>query len=280
MSNPAEDVLKDIIAQIKADKLRLPTLPEVALKAREAAEDPNISALALSKVITNDAAITARMIKIANSPLLRTTKQVEDLHVAVNRMGITFTCNLITSLAMEQMFQATSDVIDKMMRDVWNRSTEVASIAHILCKHYTRLRPDQATLAGITHEIGVLPVLMYAEEHEKLLENPKLFEKIVEKVHPYVGEMILKSWDFPPELVAIPRNYLKFDRESNGQADYTDIITVAVLQSYQGSEHKLGQIDLSTIPAFTRLGIDANSEEDEDLSLEMEQAMAMLNSKG
>ena len=60
MSNPAEDVLKDIIAQIKADKLRLPTLPEVALKAREAAEDPNISALTLSKVITNDAAITAR----------------------------------------------------------------------------------------------------------------------------------------------------------------------------------------------------------------------------
>lgn len=281
MSNPAEVVLKDIVAMIKADKLILPTLPEVALKAREAAEDPNISALALSKVITNDAAITARIIKIANSPLMRTSKQVEDLHVAINRMGITFTCNLITSLAMEQMFQATSDVIDTMMREVWNRSTEVSGIAHVLCKHYTKLRPDQATLAGITHEIGVLPILIYAEEHPELLESPKMLEKIIEKVHPYIGEMILKSWDFPEELIAIPRSYLKFDRNAGGAADYVDLITVAVLQSFEGSDHKLGTVDQSTVSAFARLGIDTSEDaEEEDLAEEMAMAMALLNGDG
>lgn len=281
MSNPAEEVLKDIVGMIKEDKLVLPTLPEVALKAREAAEDPNISALALSKVITNDAAITARIIKIANSPLMRTSKQVEDLHVAVNRMGITFTCNLITSLAMEQMFQATSDVIDSMMRDVWNRSTEVAGIAHVLCKHYTKLRPDQATLAGITHEIGVLPILIYAEEHPKLLESPKMLEKIIEKVHPYIGEMILKSWDFSEDLIAIPKNYLKFDRNPGAAPDYVDLITVAVLQSYEDSDNKLATVDRSTVNAFSKLGIDTSGEEEEeDLSAEMEQAMALLNSEG
>lgn len=276
MSNPAEHVLKDIIGMIKEDKLVLPTLPEVALKAREAAEDPNITALALSKVITNDAAITARIIKIANSPLMRTSKQVEDLNVAINRMGITFTCNLITSLAMEQMFQATSDFVDNMMRDVWNRSTEVAGIAHVLCKHYTKLRPDQATLAGITHEIGILPVLIYAEEHPELLESPKMLEKIIEKVHPYIGEMILKSWDFPEELIEVPRNYLKFDRSPDAPVDYVDLITIAVLQSYEDTDHKLASIGKDSVTAFDKLGLSA-SEEEEDLAAEMEQAMALLN---
>ena len=281
MSNPAEEVLKDIVGMIKADKLVLPTLPEVALKAREAAEDPNISALALSRVITNDAAITARIIKIANSPLMRTTKQVEDLHVAVSRMGITFTCNLITSLAMEQMFQAKSKVIDTMMRDVWNRSTEVAGIAHVLCRHYTKLRPDQATLAGITHEIGVLPILIYAEEHPELLESPKMLERIIEKVHPYIGDMILKSWDFPKELIVIPKNYLKFDRNPDAPADYIDLITVAVLQSFEGSDHRLGEIDQSTVSAFSKLGIDTSEDgEEEDLEEEMKLAMALLNGDG
>ena len=279
MSNPAEQVLKDIVALIKSDNLVLPTLPEVALKAREAAEDPEISSLALSKVVTNDAALTARIIRVANSPLMRACKQVDDLQMAINRMGITFTSNLITSLAMEQMFQATSDIVDTMMRDVWNRSTEVAGIAHVLCKHYTRLRPDQATLAGITHEIGILPILLYAEEHTELLEDSKTLNKIINKVHPYLGELILKTWDFPEELVCVPKNYLKFDHKETPNPDYIDLVTVAVLQSHAGSDHKLASIDPSTVPAFAKLGINAEEEEEEeDLAAEMEMAMALLNS--
>ena len=40
------------------------------------------------------------------------------------------------------------------MREVWSRSSEVAGISHVLCKHYTKLRPDQATLAGLVHALN------------------------------------------------------------------------------------------------------------------------------
>ncbi len=165
MSKLAEKVQQELIQAIENDELVLPTLPEVALRVREAAEDPNISIPALSKVIGNDAALTARIIKVVNSPLLRTSKEITDLQMAVGRLGINYTCNLATGLAMEQMFQATSDVVDRKMREVWNKSTEIAGICHVLCKHYTRLLPDQATLAGLVHQIGILPILTYAEEH-------------------------------------------------------------------------------------------------------------------
>ena len=274
-----EKILNDLNTLINKDQIVLPTLPEVALKVREAAENPNVSALSLSKVIGNDPALTARVIKIANSPLMRTRQTVNNLRMAISRMGIIYTSNLITGLAMQQMFQATSDVIDKKMREVWNRSTEVAGIAHVLCKHYTNLKADQATLSGLTHEIGILPILTYAEDNPELLQDSETLDGIIRKIHPAIGAHILKAWDFPEEMICVPEKHLDFNRNENPQADYVDIITVAVLQSYEGTEHPYTELDWSTIPAFTKLGLEASNEDGhgQDLSEEMEHAMKLLS---
>jgi HD-like signal output (HDOD) protein len=277
MSKLADKVQYELIQAIENDELVLPTLPEVALKVREAAEDPDISIPALSKVIGNDAALTARIIKVVNSPLLRTNKEITDLQMAVGRLGINYTCNLATGLAMEQMFQATSDVVDRKMREVWNKSTEIAGISHVLCRHYTRLMPDQATLAGLIHQIGVLPILTYAEEHDELLSDSISLNHVIEKIHPIIGDKILKAWDFPENIAILPSQYLDFTRNSP-KVDYVDIVQVATLQSYLGSEHPYTQLDWSQIPAFAKLGLDPSTDlhADEDLSASMEAAMSML----
>jgi len=277
MSMLAEKVQKDLIKAIENDELVLPTLPEVALKVREAAEDPDVGIAQLSKVIGNDAALTARIIKVVNSPLLRTNKEITDLQMAVGRLGINYTCNLATGLAMEQMFQATSDVVDRKMREVWNKSTEIAGICHVLCKHYTRLLPDQATLAGLVHQIGVLPILTYAEEHSELLADSISLNHVIEKIHPVIGDKILRTWEFPELIAMVPSQYLDFSRDS-AKVDYVDIVQVATLQSYMGTEHPYTQLDWSQIPAFRKLGLDPsqNLNDDEDLSQAMEAAMSML----
>ncbi|MBU1283946.1 HDOD domain-containing protein [Pseudomonas sp. NPDC079086] len=277
MSKLAEKVQKELTQAIDSDELVLPTLPEVALKVREAAEDPDIGIPQLSKVIGNDAALTARIIKVVNSPLLRTNKEITDLQMAVGRLGINYTCNLATGLAMEQMFQATSDVVDRKMREVWNKSTEIAGICHVLCKHYTRLLPDQATLAGLVHQIGVLPILTYAEDHSELLADSISLNHVIEQIHPIIGDKILRAWEFPELIAMVPSQYLDFTRDS-AKVDYVDIVQVATLQSYLGSEHPYTQLDWSQIPAFRKLGLDPsqNLNEDEDLSAAMEAAMSML----
>ncbi len=277
MSKLADKVQHELIQAIENDELVLPTLPEVALKVREAAEDPDISIPELSKVIGNDAALTARIIKVVNSPLLRTNKEITDLQMAIGRLGINYTCNLATGLAMEQMFQATSDVVDRKMREVWNKSTEIAGISHVLCRHYTRLMPDQATLAGLIHQIGVLPILTYAEEHDELLSDSISLNHVIEKIHPIIGDRILKAWDFPENIAILPSQYLDFTRNSP-KVDYVDIVQVATLQSYLGSEHPFTQLDWSQIPAFAKLGLDPSADlnADEDLSAAMEAAMGML----
>lgn len=277
--NPiAEHVRQELLQAIATDQLVLPTLPEVALRVREIAEDPDAGIDQLNKVIGNDAAITARIIKVANSPLLRGAREIEDLKMALMRLGMQYSANLATGLAMEQMFQATSDMIDKRMRDIWSRSSEIAGICHVLCKHYTKLRPDQATLAGLVHKIGVLPILTYAEEHSGLLKDSFTLDSVIDSLHPLIGTKILEAWNFPVELRNVPRDYLDFSRQTS-KADYADIVTVAMLQSYMDSDNNpFTDTDYSRVTAFGRLGLDSDMQhaEAEDLSDEMAAAMQFL----
>lgn len=277
MSELVNKVSQDISKALETDQLVLPTLPEVALRVREVAEDPDAGIDDLGKVIGSDAALTARLIKVANSPLLRGNKEITDLKMALSRLGMEYTSNIATGLAMSQMFQATSDLVDKRLRDVWTRSSEIAGICHVLCKHRTRLRPDQATLAGLVHRIGVLPILTYAEENPALLRDSFTLDTVIDQLNGPIGDKILAHWGFPEALIHVPSQHMQFNRTTN-EPDYADLVTVAMLQSYMGSNHPLAQVDYASVTAFARLGLDSDMEhaEADDLSAEMEAAMALL----
>ncbi|GAA6166412.1 HDOD domain-containing protein [Sessilibacter corallicola] len=277
MNDIFDRVKHDIISAIKNDELVLPTLPEVAIKVRDIAMDPDATLDQLMSVIGTDPSLSARIIKVANSPLIRASQKIDDLKTALMRLGMAYTCNIATGLAMEQMFQATSDIIDKRLRETWNRAAEVAGICHVLCRYRTKLLPDQATLAGLVHQIGVLPILTYAEDHGKLLNNSLTLDSVIEKLAPAIGNRILQTWDFPPEIQKVPSQHLDFSREVE-QADYADLVTVSLLQSYMGTQHPFGKINYHKVKAFIRLGLDPDMQETEmeDLSDEMEAAKEML----
>lgn len=197
--------------------------------------------------------------------------------MAVSRLGMAYTSNLAMGLAMEQMFQATSEMIDKRLRATWQTSTEVAGICHVLAQQYTRLKPDQATLAGLVHLIGVLPLLRYVEDQDIQVSGVML-DKIIELLHPRIGTTILKRWDFPAELQIVPEQYQNYQRQAP-EADYADLVTIATLQLVSGTgDHPLNEMDRSTVTAFERLGLDPNLDmnEEEDLTAQMEAAMALL----
>ena len=277
MSDLIEQVRTEILNDIKTEKLVLPTLPEVALRVREIAEDPESNLTSLGNIISTDPALTARMIKVANSPLMRAPNAIRDLKMALMRLGMEYTANIAIGLAMEQMFQATSSVIDKRMRDVWQSSSEIAGISYVICRHRSDLLPDQALLAGLTHKIGILPILSYAEEHPNLLKDSFSLDAVIKKLHPILGHFILKKWEFPEELQQVPMTHLQFTR-SIEKADYGDIVTVAMLQSYMGTDSEFGKIDYNRVTAFSRLGLVADEHiESIELDEEMKEASNFLN---
>ncbi len=257
-----ESIAEDIHTALAKDQLDMPSLPEVALEIRDAAESEHVSAVSLAAVVSKDPGLAAQIVRVANSPMFRATRSIDDLSMAISRLGVEYAANVVTGLAMQQMFQATSDLVDSRMREVWRNSSSVAAWSSILATQYTRLRPDQAMLAGLTHCIGVLPILSWVEENDTVVRDSLTLDKVIETLHPTLGTMILKHWNFPPELTAVPENYLDLERDDVEVADYVDVVCVANLLSLMDTDHPLLDDDAwRTAPAFDRLGFDAEMDD-------------------
>jgi HD-like signal output (HDOD) protein len=276
MSDIGQKIKQDILDAIENDSIVLPTLPEIALNVREITENKDSGLFDLIEVINKDTALSARLLKVSNSPLFRGANEITNLNMAVNRLGMQYTSNLATGLVMEQMFQATSEMIDTRMRATWQRSTEVAGICNVLARQHPHLAAGQATLAGLVYAIGALPVLKYVEDHDVQINSVTL-DSLVDELQPIIGEKILDKWDFPAELRPVPKECVNFMRTGD-KADYADLVMVAMLQNYIGTEHHYLEMDWQSISAFKRLGIDPSIDpnEDEDLTAQMEAAMALL----
>jgi HD-like signal output (HDOD) protein len=186
---------------------------------------------------------------------------------------VEFAANLATGIAMQQMFQATSDVIDRKLRQVWNHASAVAGICGVLAKNFTRLRPDQASLAGLTHVIGVLPILAWAEDNSNLLSDSMTLDRVIDSIHPSLGTMILKSWEFPDEVAIVPSAYTDFERQAPA-ADYADVVMVANLQTLVGTQHPYTELDWTLIHAFHNLGLDPTADSGVIAGLEEDLAAA------
>ena len=226
----------------------------------------------LSKVIGRGTARAARLIKVVNSPLLRATQEVTDLHTAITRLGTNYSSNLAIGLVMEQIFHARSDVVEQKMRDVWRRSLEVAVVRYALCRNFSQLTPDQAALGGLVHQIGLLPILTYAEDHSELLPDPVSLNHVIESIYPFLGSMLLLRWYFREMLGNLPAQYMDLERDSE-RLDYIDLVQVAVLYCHRNTDHPLASVPVSTLPAIQKLRIDPYND---TLRAELDAARSMF----
>ncbi len=254
MTPLSRQFLNDLLEDLKSKRLVLPTLPEVALKVRDVADDEEASVNDLTGIIATDAALSARLVQVANSPLMRAGRQIETLDAAVARLGMKLVRDFATSMVVKQMFQPTTELTDKKLHQLWEHTSFVAAIAHVLAAQYTRLSPEQAMLAGLTHDIGALPILTKAEDYPELLEDEKALDQVLYDLHPRIGRAILSSWNFPAEIVNAAAEHENLSYNSS-VPDYTDVVIVANLQSHLGTDHYLATQDWSQVPSFTKLGL-------------------------
>jgi putative nucleotidyltransferase with HDIG domain len=273
-----ETFYNEILADLENGTLVLPTLPEVALRVRDVVDDPDCTSAKLADIIVTDPALSTRLLKVSNSALYRGSVPVESIQMAVSRLGLTMVRNLVTSLVMEQMFQATSNRLEKRLHDLWEHSTEVAAISQVIAAKQPGIKADEAMLAGLIHDIGVLPILMKAEESPEILKDPALLDSLILRLHTRIGEAILRSWKFPESLIAVAAEHENYRRDTGNGPDLVDVIQVANIQSHVNTENALSEQELQNIKAFSKLNIDTNINvvELDENSAEYAEALALF----
>lgn len=249
-----KEFVESVREDLRANKIYLPTLPALALEALLVINDVDSSASDLEKVISRDAALTARLIRYANSPLYRGLNTITTIKPAITRIGFQRVKNAVYAVSMKEVFRTSVKEIEKRMDNLWAHSVKVGAQAAILAKSQSGLDADVALVAGLVHDIGHIPLLVKACQYEALINKPEVLDKILQKLHTQLGGSILKLWKFDTSVIAAAAEHEDLTRDpGDSPVDYVDVVQVANILSHEGSSHRLATIDRSAIKAFARL---------------------------
>lgn len=222
-----------LIEKLKNDALILPTLPKIALKVRDAVADPESNLNSISTIIAQDAALSARLIRIANTGHYSRIIKVESLQAAVTRIGLRQIKNIVMALAMEQLFVSSNELIGTYLAKTWERATDVAAHAMALFNLYkienkhTHLQLDTLLLASLLHNIGTLPILTEADGYPDVFADPEFLAKAISELQSHIGLSIVKAWGFSEEMAESIRYISKPDYQTN-DVSYLDFIRLAL----------------------------------------------------
>lgn len=227
-------LLTILVEKIQSDSLVLPTLPEIAIRIRETADDPDVNLLAMADVIAQDPALSARMVKVANSAFMGRSVKVETLNQAVTRIGLRQIKNIATAIAMEQLFVSKNELVKDYMQNTWQKTVNVACVAMATMQSYLQenkhssLNIDTLTLVALVHTIGVLPILTEAERHEEVFANPSFLEAAIKRMAGKLGGAIMRSWEFTGEFIEVAENWNDLTYQ-NDEVGYLDFVRVGAI---------------------------------------------------
>ncbi len=240
---------------MKAGKLELPSLPDLALRIVQAMKDPNITSQDIARIIQLDPSLTARIIGVVNSPAYAGVGRIDDCPAAVTRLGHIATRNLAVSFILKNLFRSNSKLLRSRMIQLWKHSSRVSAICHVLAKFTPGLDPDQAMLRGLIHDIGVIPLLSAAQKYPKLMANPGKLDLIVSKLNGEIGAMLLRNWVFTSDFVDTAMHAEDWMRDVTSGPDYTDLVIVAQLHAYVGTPRMAELPRMDLVPAFHKMAL-------------------------
>jgi len=193
--------MERLLDALNQNRLVLPAFPEAAMRARDVAERLDASALDVAKEVAKDPALTARILKVANSSMFGFRQNTGSLQQAISRMGLDHTKTLVTNFALMQLMAPPKAAYGKLIARVRTHCAEVAAVGYTMAEVGGRQSKNRALLAGMLHDIGYLPLIQFAKnEPDELLLDPAFMAELKE-LHLQVGNMLMMYWQFAPDLM-------------------------------------------------------------------------------
>jgi HD-like signal output (HDOD) protein len=260
LASGIDDISSQLISQLeedlKQDRLNIPSLPEIATRIGRAIEEESSNANTIARIIQTDPAITAKIVKAANSAFYGSQNPVETCSQAVIRLGMTVTHSLVINYTMQDLFNTKSKTINSLMHQLWLHSIKVAAMCYVLSKHYSSFNPDEAMTIGLLHDIGVAAILNQASNYPELASDPNAIDETIQKLRIPFSRSILESWRFSDIYINAAEEAENWMRDGDGPPDYCDILILAQLHSHVGTDDALDLPPLDQVPVMARLGFD------------------------
>ncbi len=248
--NIATKLIFRLEEDLRQDRLNIPSLPEIATRVGRAIEEKSCNANTIARIIQTDPAITAKIVKAANSAFYGAQNPVETCSQAVIRLGMTVTHSLVVNYTMRDLFKTRSKRLNQRMHTLWIHSIKVASICYVLAKRCKTLNPEEAMAIGLLHDIGIAAIINKISDYPEMASDPVAVDAAIDELRGPFGSRILKGWRFPEQYITAAVEAENWMREGGDAPDYCDILILAQLHSYVGTSKALTVPPLDKVPAI------------------------------
>ena len=187
------------------------TLPEITIKIIELVEDPTSTAQDLHNIISHDPALCSRILKVVNSAFYGLPRQIGSINRAIVLLGLNAVKNIAIAASLTKLFRGGDLCPTFSARDLWMHSIATAACCKLICDELKLGLPDEAFLAGLIHDIGLMVEMQ--SMREKLIqvfdnmttdENGaptsdlrELENEICGADHTAFGSALCEVWKFP-----------------------------------------------------------------------------------
>ena len=209
MSNAVQKTqLDDLIAKT----LELPVLPATTQKVLGIMADPDVSIEKIKRLISTDPALTAKILKVANSAFYGSYRNIQNLSQAILRLGLNAVRNMVVATSMKNVYKRFG-LAEKL---IWEQMLGSALASSVIARQSRLVDPEDAFIGGLLHDIGKVVVNnefpeKFAKVMERVYNEQVSFEVAEQAVFEFtqreVGAFVVKKWGFPENLEFLIRYF-------------------------------------------------------------------------
>jgi len=205
--------MQQLIESIELDQL--PSLPQVLLRILRELNTESLQVSELSDCISQDAALTLKVLAVANSVTYRRQKQIISIEQGINMLGFKMVKTITISASMQQFLSSLSGIVPLNFDRFWQHSLTTAFLSRMLAQAVGYPNIEEAYIAGLLHDVGKLVLLVtranlykelflrYAEDDSHVEEEAQLLGI----THCEVGAMLAQHWKLEPLVVDAIRHH-------------------------------------------------------------------------
>jgi HD-like signal output (HDOD) protein len=187
----------------------LVSFPDIYFRIKEVLETPSSSADDIARVVSTDLGLSAKLLKLVNSPFYGLATSVDSVVRGVALIGVKELSLLALGISTINFFKdIPPELMD--MRTFWRHSLRCALFAKLLSSRIPGTQPERFFTAGLLHDCGRLIVfknMPYASVESMLFARRGMVPQVEAERevlgydHTEVSELLLRSWQFPPHLI-------------------------------------------------------------------------------
>lgn len=265
LAPPRDPEKQRLFEQVFDRILDVSSLPTVATQIIHVAGDSDSTADDLLHVVQGDAAITVRVLRTVNSAYYGLGRSVTNLKSAITLLGFKEVRNLALTVYVANLFKIDNGFGIYSREQLWNHLTGVASAARLIARACGRVAPEEAYLAGLLHDLGIIlidqhlhrlfcqVVVTVSEE----ISTCRAEQNILDFDHAELGAHAAAKWAFPESIASAIRFHHTPER---CEGESRSLVQVVALANYLCSRTGLTSIGVHNVSlpdetCFSELGI-------------------------